>query len=717
MDSLSASAEYAPLPVEAPLEMPVQSLRAAPGRSERPASSPAGIGWRRAFLFGVAVLLTVAAAHEMYLVLAVNGLTALGALVLAMFVALFAWIALSFASALGGFVSLLRGGDGRLGIVPGATLPKLCSRTALLMPTYNEQPARVAAGLLAMQHSIAACGASSNFDFFILSDTTDPDVWIAEEAMFLELRDRFGSEGNIFYRHRPDNAQRKAGNIADWVRRFGAAYPQMLILDADSVMTGDIIIRIVSAMERHPDVGLIQTLPIIVNGISLFARMQQFAGRVYGPLIAHGIAAWHGAEGNYWGHNAVIRTRAFAEQAGLPELGGRKPFGGHIMSHDFVEAALMRRGGWAIHMVPALHGSYEESPPSLIDLAVRDRRWCQGNLQHAAVLPARGLNPVSRLHMLMGIGSYVTAPMWLIFLLLGVLISLQARFITPDYFPAVGRSLFPNWPVVDPIRSMWVFVGTMGLLLAPKLLSWLALMVNPQDRRGCGGALRSLLSVLIETVLAGIIAPVTMLVQSLDVAGILLGRDAGWQTQRRGDGSIPLRQVCQRFVGHTTFGIVLGIVAYLVSPSLAAWMSPVVVGLVLTIPLATTTGSSGPGVAARRLGLLQIPEEVSPPEVLTEAAKLLRSGVGGEPADGVARLAGDPRLLKAHLEMLPPPRRKRVDPINPALLIGMAKLAEAPDIAALLGSLTRAEKAQMLANAEGVHGVMALLRETKLPRL
>src|SRR5690606_28111819 len=256
-------------------------------------------------------------------------------------------------------------------------------------------------------------------------------IWVAEEAAFLTLRDRTDGHDRIFYRRRAKNTERKAGNIADWVRRFGAAYETMIILDADSVMSADTLVRMSAAIERNPDVGLIQTLPVIVNGSTLFARLQQFAGRVYGPLIAHGIAWWHGSESNYWGHNAAIRTRAFAEQAGLPELRGRKPFGGHILSHDFVEAALMRRGGWAIHMVPGLKGSYEESPPSLTEVAARDRRWCQGNLQHAAVLPARGLHWISRLHMLQGIGSYITAPMWLGFLLVGMAIALQARFTTP----------------------------------------------------------------------------------------------------------------------------------------------------------------------------------------------------------------------------------------------------------------------------------------------
>jgi len=234
-------------------------------------------------------------------------------------------------------------------------------------------------------------------------------------------------------------------------------------------------------MESHPGVALIQTLPIIVNAKTLFARLQQFSGRLYGPLVAAGIAWWHGSEGNYWGHNAIIRVRAFAQDAGLPHLPGRKPFGGHILSHDFVEAALMRRGGWAIRMVPALGGSFEECPPSLLDFAARDRRWCQGNLQHLAVLPARGLHWVSRLHLLTGIGTYLTAPLWLLFLVFGILISLQAHFVRPEYFPK-GFSLFPKWPAEDPILAAWVFVVTMGLLIVPKLLACVLLAIQTRSR-------------------------------------------------------------------------------------------------------------------------------------------------------------------------------------------------------------------------------------------
>ena len=475
----------------------------------------------------------------------------------------------------------------------------------------------------------------------------------------------------------------------------------MLILDADSVMTGEAIVHLVGGMERHPDVGLIQSLPVIVGGATLFARVQQFAGRVYGPMIAHGIAWWHGSEGNYWGHNAVIRTRAFADAAGLPTLHGRKPFGGHILSHDFVEAALMRRAGWAVHMVPALFGSYEEGPPSLIDLAIRDRRWCQGNLQHAAVLPARGLHWVSRLHLLMGIGSYITAPIWLLFLFAGILISLQARFTSPDYFPA-GRSLFPSWPVVDPVRSMWLFIGTMGVLLAPKLFAYVALLCDSATRKGCGGALLAFLSMLLETVIAGLMAPITMIKQSVDVLSILLGRDAGWQPQQRDDGHVSLGDTTRQYWRFSLFGTLLAAAAYLVSPSLAAWMSPVLIGLVLAIPLVLLTASRNAGQAIRRLGLLQVPEERSPPAILNASASLigaLRDMTTSMTA--VERLRADPELLQAHLAMLPPPRRPGIDPIDVTLLVGLAKLHEASTREAALRQLSPRELAAVLSDAGG----------------
>lgn len=707
MDGVTAPTGWRALPPEAPLEMPVQSLRQKPQRRAGGLPSRPTATWlRRLLVIGSAIALTAFAAREMWLVLGSGKPTVLQAFVLVLFVVLFAWIALSFTSATCGFVRLLLGPDRRLGITPDGPPPMPGVKTALLMPTYNEDPSRVMAGLQAIHESLAAANALDRFDIFILSDSTEPAAWIAEEAAFLDLRRRTGDEAHIFYRRRPKNTERKAGNIAEWVRRWGAAYPQMLVLDADSVMEAGTILRLADAMERNPDVGLIQTLPIIAGGNTLFARMQQFAGRVYGPLIAEGIAWWHGAEGNYWGHNAIIRTAAFAAAAGLPDLPGRKPFGGHILSHDFVEAALLRRAGWAVHMVPWLRGTYEESPPSLMDLAIRDRRWCQGNLQHMAVLPARGLHWVSRLHLLTGIGSYITAPIWLVFLVSGILLSIQARFIRPEYFPA-GPSLFPQWPVVDPVRAMWVFIGTMALLLTPKLMAWFALLFHRSDRRGSGGAIRAFLSILLETVIAGLLAPVTMLTQSVDVIGILMGRDSGWNAQRRDDGSLPIGQVVKLYWRHTLFGLAFGGAAWLVSPYLALWMSPVVVGLALAIPLAAWTARRDVGVGLRRLGLLLTPEERDPPAVLARARALHRELSETAPPPDALRLFREPALLDAHRQMLPPPRRPRRDPFDPALLIGLAKLDEAESLEEAR-MLPRAELAAVLADARGLNRLEAL---------
>ena len=706
MDSLTEfCTDY--LPAEAPLAMPVRLLGAAPPNSKAPASSPPRIGLRRFFVIGASIAMTAAAAREMVLVLNVGGITLLELVILGMFVSLFAWIALAFFTSLAGFVSVLKGRPG-LDIDPGPALPSLRGRTALLMPVYNEAPMRVMAGLQVIHQSLVETGQRELFDIFILSDTTDADAWIAEEAAFLALRERVGGAG-LYYRRRAKNFERKAGNIAEWVARFGGAYPQLLILDADSVMTGSAIVKLVGAMERDPAIGLIQSLPLIVGGASLFARMQQFAGRVYGPLIAHGIAWWHGAEGNYWGHNAVIRTQAFADAAGLPTLAGRKPFGGHILSHDFVEAALLRRAGWGIHMVPGLPGSYEEGPTSLPDMAVRDRRWCQGNLQHLAVLPGRGLHWVSRMHLLMGVGSYITAPIWLMFLLAGVLLSLQARFLPPDYFPQ-GRSLFPTWPVIDPVRSMWLFIGTMAVLLVPKLFAWIALLFDPVARRGCGGALAALASIVCETLISGLLAPITMLRQSRDIVSILAGRDGGWQPQRRDGGGLVLRDLVSEYWFATLFGAAMGLAAFLVSPSLSLWMLPVWMGLMLAVPTVAVTAGRGAGALLRSMRLLSIPEERVPPPVLgrrAEVMQMLSAQPMPEP-NALRRLVADATLLKAHVDMLPPPRRPNVDAFDPVLLVGLAKLGEARSLDEALSLLTSKEVAAVLADRAGVAGIVAL---------
>jgi membrane glycosyltransferase len=670
------------LPPETPLAMPRQSLQDVPSSRPFPETGLRFVPLRRAVVFGSAVTLTGVAAWQMYEVLKVGGLTPLEAVILTLFCILFAWIALSFVSAVIGFFVLLFGNRASLGIDLN-TPPPLDARHALLLPTYNEDPHRVLARLQAIYESIGRTRRLAHFDFFILSDSTDPRTWVLEEAAFLRLRGELGAE-RLFYRHRLANTERKAGNIADWVRRFGAAYAGMVVLDADSLMDGETVVRLASALERNPHVGLIQTLPVLLNAHTLFARLQQFAGRVYGPILAAGIAWWHGSESNYWGHNAIIRVAAFASSAGLPVLAGRHVFGGHILSHDFVEAALMRRAGWAIHMVPELGGSYEESPPTLSEYAVRDRRWCQGNLQHAGVLPARGLHWVSRLHLLTGIGSYITAPLWLTFLLIGVIISLQAEFIRPEYFPR-GATLFPQWPAQDPIRAGYVFGGTMGLLLLPKLFGWLVASARTRSRYGMGGVFRGFGSLCLEIVISALMAPIMMVKQCRAVIEILVGRDAGWSAQQRDGSTTAFSETMRRYGTATLLGIVFALVAYAVSPSLLLWMLPVVVGLVLAVPLVMLTASTRVGEGLRAMGLLLIPEERQAPAVLARANELAASlGIGNE---DVAQLLRDADFQQAHLDMLenPPPRRR--GEVNVPLVVGMAKLAdvvEREDLFALL---------------------------------
>ena len=650
------------LPREAPLPMVPGDLgnKGVPDRVPAPVAST--MAWRRGLILLATAALTGAGGYEMYRVLEVGGVTVLEAMVLALFLVLLAWVAFSFASALAGFFVLLA--DRRGPFAPDAELPAIASRTAMLLPTYNEDPHRLTARLRAIIESLEATSHGELFDWYVLSDSTDPDIWVAEEKALLALRQVV--ETRLYYRHRADNTARKAGNISEWVTRFGGVYDFMIVLDADSLMSGQTIVRLVHAMEKNPSAGLVQTLPMVVNARSLFSRVQQFAGRLYGPMIAAGVAWWHGSEGNYWGHNAIIRVKAFAEAAALPQLRGRKPFGGHILSHDFVEAALMRRAGWGIYMLPTLGGSYAEVPPSLLDFAARDRRWCQGNLQHLAVVPARGLHWVSRLHFMVGIGAYLTAPLWLLFLLLGMLISLQARFVRPEYFPK-GFTLFPTWPAQDPVLAVWVFVATMGLLLLPKLLSLVLLWTRRLAGRQFGGALRATAGVLAEIVVSALMAPVMMIFQSVAVVEILAGRDAGWQTQRRDDGTVERRELYRKYGVPTLCGVVMAASAYAVSLPLLLWMSPVIVGLLFAVPIGALTARPAPGK------LFATPEEREPPPVLRRANELSASAdVGIKPA--LVELRTDAALLAFHLAQLTPPRAATPDTIDANLAVGCAKI-------------------------------------------
>jgi membrane glycosyltransferase len=695
---------WRPVPDETATLMPIQDLERWDTSSRvRHDEDRSKARLRRSIVFTTTLALTAAASYEMFQVLNVHSMTPLQVALLVVFSVNFVWIALPFVSGLVGFVVLWgRRGIGGITIPAPSQVSPLTTRTALLMPIYNEAPQRVFAGLQAIYESLHALGVLDHFDIFILSDSTEPEIWLEEEVGFWELRRRTKGETRIFYRHRSQNSRRKAGNIADFCRRWGARYDHMVVLDADSLMTGEALIQLVAAMEASSDTGLIQTLPLVINRHSLFARAHQFAARVYGPLIASGLAYWHLGDSSYWGHNAIIRTKAFIDHAGLPDLPGRPPFGGLILSHDFVEAALIRRAGWKVHLVPEISGSYEESPPSLIDFAQRDRRWCQGNLQHSRVVPAAGLYWLSRLHLVMGIMSYLASPIWLLFIVLGMLLALQAHFLRPEYFPK-EFALFPTWPSIDPERALRLLVGTMAVLVAPKVFGYILLLKDRQTVRRCGGALRTGMSVVVEIVLSSLIAPVMMLMQSAEVIGIVTGRDAGWKPQRRDDGSIPFREVARRHRTHTISGVILAVVAYSVSPVLLAWLAPVVLGLVLAIPVSAVTGWQGLGKVVRRLGLLATPEEIEPPAVLQRTNELTAEWATtcAQETDVLARLASDAQLRALHATMLQTTHERRKGEYDVDVLLGLAKLDDADSLKEASSLLSSREKLAVLGHRAG----------------
>ena len=695
-DSRSAEAGPPPsaaMPGFAPLVMPAQSFWRFSRRDRRRPVAPRFARppiLTRLAVFGGATALTVYGAYQMFKVVSIGPVTPLEWVIAVLFVITFSWITLSFSSSIVGFVWLLAH-RGRRG-----PPPLLRERTAVVMPIYNEAPSRVFGAMQAIFEDVERTGQAEAFDFLLISDTTDANVWIAEERAFLAMRARL-PQARLYYRRRRKNSSRKAGNIADFVSHWGGHYPHMVVLDADSLMTGDAIVGLAAAMEADPDAGIIQSLPLIVNRNTMFARLQQFAARITGPVIAAGLSAWMGHEGNYWGHNAIIRTRAFADHCGLPDLPGRPPFGGHILSHDFIEAGLMLRAGYTVYMLPNLGGSYEESPPSLIDLAARDRRWCQGNLQHARVIGARGFRLATRQHLANGIMGYLASPLWMAQLLVGIMLVLQSHYIRPEYFTK-EFSLFPAWPRFDYERALQLFIVTIGVLLAPKFLGLIIALLEPKTRRGSGGALALIASTIAEIIISAAFAAIMMLIQSGSVAQILSGRDTGWNPQRRDDGSIPFKSIARRHRAHTALGVITLFAAALISPSLIVWMSPTIAGLILSIPLSWASGSLKLGLGMRRIGLLRTPEETSPPAVV-ERANVLAAELaltGGDHDDALQAIWADATLRDAHESFLAEaPRRRRGD-VDVETAVAAAKLNDAQTVEDARAWLTPRERLAVL---------------------
>lgn len=583
---------------------------------------------RRVALLVLVLLGAIVGTSAMRDVLPQHGATPVGQALLLLFGVLFAWISAGFWTGLMGAWVLLRGRDrhavtnslrgaaGRAEIAPEA-------RTAIIMPICNEHVPTVFAGLRATYESLARSGSLDRFDLFVLSDTSEPETRAAEQAAWSDLVRTLEGEGDasvrIHYRWRQRRVHRKAGNVTDFCRRFGRAYRYMVVLDADSVMTGDCLTSLVRLMESHPDAGIIQTAPRASGHETLHARVQQFGSRVYGPLFTAGLHFWQLGESHYWGHNAILRVAPFMAHCALARLPGQTSLSGDVMSHDFVEAALMRRAGWKVWIAYDLDGSYEQVPPNLLAELQRDRRWCHGNLQNSRLIFEPGLHPVHRTVFLTGVLAYASAPLWLAFLLLSTVLFAHHSHQIPQYF-FEPHQLFPIWPPVNLKLTLTLFGLTGVLLLAPKALSLFVIALKGQARH-YGGLYKLLLGALLEFTHSMLLAPVRMLFHTQFVLAALTGIRLDWKSPPRDDAVTGWGEALHRHGMHTLLAL-LWVLAILASSTVFAWwLSPIIAGLLMAIPLSAWGSRAGPGRWLRKHGMLLIPEEMNAPHVLTQARR------------------------------------------------------------------------------------------------
>ncbi|WP_447555623.1 glucans biosynthesis glucosyltransferase MdoH [Vreelandella sp. EE22] len=562
--------------------------------------------------------------------------------ILTLFVLTFGWIAMAFWGGVCGFVLCALRRD-PLTLRRQHPAPpnayRLVSKTALVMPIYAEPPVPTIAGLEATcrsllqqartQDATGAVNIHQHFDVFILSDTQDTTQADEEAAHVAALQQRLAGQVNIYYRRRENNEGRKAGNIAEFCRRWGRRYDYMVVLDADSLMSGATLLHMVHRMQREPSVGLIQTVPIPVGQHTLFGRFTQLASALYSPMLAAGQSFWQGDAANYWGHNAIIRTRAFMAHAGLPALPGKAPLGGELLSHDFVEAALLKRGGWKVLLdtsattavsfeaphTGASHHSFEAMPSNLLDFAKRDRRWLQGNLQHLRLLTGAGFHPISRLHFLFGAFAYLSSVVWL-----GLLICTSLLVCVQAIGSSSGEPLLPR-PLSIGLLSVTLF-----MLVAPKLMGLLLTLM--QCPNAFGGRFKLTASVALELLFAALIAPLMMAWHSLFIFNVLLGRSIEWQTQHRGERSLTWSETWWHTGWMTLCGVSWAGVMLLFSPHAFGWLAPAWLGLIAAAPLVkySSSGTWG-GVVSHRWGLLQTPSIAFKPPLLKDFSALsARSG-------------------------------------------------------------------------------------------
>ncbi|OIR19776.1 glucans biosynthesis glucosyltransferase H [mine drainage metagenome] len=565
---------------------------------------------RRAALVAIVLASTAIAASLLFHTQSTNGVhPVLHFIQLAIFVVLFGWVTAGFVTAMMGF--WVQSHPDRHALPFVALDPRTLdrdARTAVIMPICNEPVAAVFAGLRATCESLASSEAAALFDVYVLSDTSDPDLRAQELAAWSDLQAQLGGRSRIYYRLRQRRTRRKAGNVADFCRRWGRNYRYMVVLDADSVMSGESIATLVGMMEANPQAGIIQTAPRVCGVHTLHARAQQFAGRVAGRLFTAGMQFWQLGESHYWGHNAIIRVEPFMQHCALDLLPGRGGLSGEILSHDFVEAALMRRAGYHTWLTTDLEGSYEQQPSNLMEELQRDRRWCQGNLMNFRLITEPGFQAVHRAMLFTGAMSYVSAPLWLCFLLTSLGLHLLDHHAPALMFPWLGLS--------STLGLLWTL--TLTMLFLPRVLAVMAIMKHG-EQAAYGGSAALIKSALFEAGLSALQAPIRMVAHTLFVIGALTGLNLEWKSPSREAQSVQWRDALRRFMPVMAIVASALLAIFLFQRNAVWWLLPVGLPLLLAVPITVFTSESRWGLSLRRNHWLLTPEERSTPYVLARA--------------------------------------------------------------------------------------------------
>jgi membrane glycosyltransferase len=515
------------------------------------------------------------------------------------------WSVLGFWNAVIGLWLLHGADDGLEQVAPfasdGAARAPIAIRTAILMTLRNEDPARAFARLRVVKHSLDATSEGAWFDYFVLSDTNDPAVAASEEKLAAEWAREIGEPDRFIYRRRTDNAGFKAGNVRDFCERWGDVYDVMLPLDADSVMSGEAIVTLTRMMQAHPRIGILQSLVVGMPSRSAFARIFQFGMRHGMRPYTMGSAWWIGDCGPFWGHNACVRIAPFRETCHLPMLPGTGPLSGAVMSHDQVEATLMRRAGYEVRVLPVEMESWEENPPTMLDFAKRDQRWCLGNLQYLRLLDLPGLQPMSRFQLVWAVLMFLGLPAWTL------MIALLPLKVVED----AGIAGYPAG------LAATLYVLFLAMYLSPKLAGFADILLTKGGVRRYGGLARFLASSVIEVVFAFLQGAVSTFRTTLFMLGLAFGKARiGWNGQARDAHALSLATAFAGLWPHLLFGAyVLGTLAVL-SPTVLLWSLPLTAGYVLAIPFAMLTALPGLGDWFARSGLCGIPEDFDPPAEL-----------------------------------------------------------------------------------------------------